>query len=53
MPAGELCRFEGINDIKMQGGFFPEDKGRPIRATVSLFIPLRLPKKITGKVSFQ
>ena len=38
VPAGELCQFEGINDIKMQGGFFPEDKGRPIRTTVTDFV---------------
>ena len=38
MPAGELCHFEAINDIKMQGGFFPEGKGRPIRATVAEFV---------------
>ena len=30
--------FTSLGGLKMQGGFFPEDKGRPIRATVTEFV---------------
>ena len=35
---GLQVNFTSLRGLKMQGGFFPEDKGRPIRATVTEFV---------------